>query len=240
MDLKEFYENVDVTFEGTIEGMGEIADGYKKWLSGLLDDIVQKLPDEYLPKNIHIYFSTLEKIIERWENPENPDYNRQKNSHFLKDIKRADKQWKSRAGGLRNVADIFKAWNEISRYANGCSTPTFRKEDNSLVMGCVIDIVIDRHTVFIPNDYQKGVIVHEIVEFTTKCAALKEHKDEIKKSEDIIKVLKKYLKAGSYPPSKEYDEHEEIVNREAKRLGFKKEIAVMEKGDITTDNIRRT
>ena len=27
IDLNEFYENVDVTFEGTIEGMGEIADG---------------------------------------------------------------------------------------------------------------------------------------------------------------------------------------------------------------------
>ena len=55
--------------------------GYKKWLSGLLDDIVQRLPDEYLPKDIHIYFSTLEKIIERWEDPENPDRDRQKNSH---------------------------------------------------------------------------------------------------------------------------------------------------------------
>ena len=55
------------------------------------------------------------------------------------------------------------------------------KKITSLVMGCIIDIVIDRHTVFIPDDYQKGVIVHEIVEFTTKGAALKEHKDEIKK-----------------------------------------------------------
>ena len=60
MDLKEFYQNVDVTFEGTIEGMGEIAVGYKKWLSGLLDDIVQRLPDEYFLSDLNtIHFLQL-------------------------------------------------------------------------------------------------------------------------------------------------------------------------------------
>ena len=237
MDLKEFYENVDVTFEGTIEGMGEIAVGYKKWLSGLLDDIVQRLPDEYLPKDIHIYFSTLEKIIERWEDPENPNRDRVE-PRYLESIKRADKQWKNLAGMIKNPKDLFKAWSEMPNFENGCSTPTFRNVDGSLVIGCIIDIVIDRHTVFRSDDYVKGVIIHEIVEFTTKGAVWKEHKDEIKKVEDIIKVIKKYLKSGYYPPSKEYAEHEEIVNREVKRLGFEKEVAVIEKGDITTDNIR--
>ena len=57
----------------------------------------------------------------------------------------------------------------------------------------------------------------------------RKHKGEIKKPEDVNQVLRKYLKSGYYPPSKEYAEHEVIVNREAKRLGFDKEIAVMEK-----------
>ena len=229
-DLNEFYENVDVTFEG------KKAEGYKELLSGLLDDIVQRLPDDDLFKTPgHIYFSTLEKIIERWEDPKNPHRVR---PQYLESIKHADKQWKNLADILRDTQSVLDAFREMSLYADGCSTPIFRNEDGYLVMEYIVDIVVDNRMMFRSDDYIKGTICHEIVEFTTKGIVFNEHKDEIKKIEDINKIFKKYLKSGSYPPSKEYDEHEEIVNREVKRLGFEKEIAVIEKGEITDDNIR--
>ena len=235
---KEFYQLVDVTFEGTIEGMGKIADGYKKWLFDLLDDIAQRLPDDIMmPKNIHIYFSTLEKIIERWEDPENPNRDRVE-PRYLESIKRADKQWKNLAGIIKNPKDLFEAWSEMPNFENGCSTPTFRNVDGLLIIGCIIDIVIDFRTMYRHPDYVKGVICHEIAEFTTKWNVLQEHKREIKKIADVKNVLRKYLKSGYLPPSKEYAEHEEIVNREAKRLGFEKEIAVMEKHEFIRYNFK--
>ena len=55
--------------------------------------------------------------------------------------------------------------------------------------------------IFRKSDYVKGVICHEIIEFTTKWNVWQEHKGEIKKPEDVNQVLRKYLKADNifYP-----------------------------------------
>ena len=114
----------------------------------------------------------------------------------------------------------------------------FFKKKSTRLLGFIIDIVVDARMTFRKDDYVKGIIAHEIIEFSTKYNVWKEHLDEIKEPEDFNKLVRKYLKSGYFPPSKEYDEHEEIVNKETKRLGFEKEISIMEKREITTENFR--
>ena len=241
VSTKKFYQNVDVTFEGVIPE----SDVLRKSLSDQLDVIVQRLPDEdVFNAHGHIYFSFPAEIIERWEhNPPSilgieavPD------PRYLELMKWIDNQlW-----GLRNIQDSDALYDALlsidwSKSPDGYCVPAAgwnRKKNCLKDIGYIIDIVIDFRTMYRHPDYVKGVICHEIAEFTTKWNVLQEHKREIKKIADVDNVLRKYLKSGYLPPSKEYAEHEEIVNREAKRLGFEKEIAVMEKQEFIRYNFK--
>jgi len=239
VDPNEFYEQVDVTFEG------KFATGAKKICSDWLDDIVQGLPDEDVFKVPgHIYFSSPAEIVERWEHnpPSILGVEAVADPRYLELMKWIDKQlW-----GLANIQDSDALYDALlsidwSKSPDGYCVPVAnwnRKKNRLQGIGYVIDIVIDPRTIFRHPDYVKGVICHEIVEFTTKWNVWQEHKHEIKKIADANKVLRKYLKSGYLPPSKEYYKHEVIVNREAKRLGFEKYIAVMEKHEIMRYNFK--
>ena len=239
LDPTKFYKHVDVTFEG------EYATGVKKICSDWLDIVVQGLPDEDAFKVPGaIYFSSPAEIVERWEHdpPSILGVEAIVDPRTLERMKWIDKQLL----GLANIQDsdaLYDAlrsidWNESP---DGYSVPVSqwnRKKNRLESFGYVIDIVIDLRTVYRHPDYVKGVICHELVEFSTKWNVLREHKHEIKKSSDVNHVIRKYLKSGYMPPSKQYYEHEEIVNREAKRLGFEKYIAVMEKHEIFPYNFK--
>ena len=113
-------------------------------------------------------------------------------------------------------------------YPDGyCVIPGFQlREDGSYSMPYVINILLDYRLAIRDENYMMGVIVHEFAEYTTKYYAVHNHLDEIKKPEDVVTVIKKYTKSGTAGTA-EYDEHEKIVNMEAKRLGYEKEIDAM-------------
>ena len=65
---------------------------------------------------------------------------------------------------------FFDAVCAMDDYADGYSVPVVLlcDEDGLTVIGYIIDIVIDPRLMFRYDDYVKGVICHEIIEFTTK------------------------------------------------------------------------
>ena len=215
---------------------GNYANGVKKFLQEMLDDIRQRLPDEDAFKTTGtIFFSSPEEILKRREN----------SSHLLpytEKMKELDEKLKLTAKqcGTDLVCTAKNLFE--SDFPDGVSVPDvnseFFKNKSLRHIGFTIDIVVDERMLFRRDEYVKGVIVHEIIEFSTKFNVWKEHLDEIKEQADVNKLVRKYLKSGYFPPSKEYDEHEEIVNNEANRLGFEKEISIMEKGELDTANIR--
>jgi hypothetical protein len=241
IDPAQFYDQVDVIFEGVMPE----SDDVRKHLSDDLAVIVQLLPDEDAFKAPGtIYFSFPEEIIERWEHnpPSILGEEAPVDPRYLEMMKRTDKKLRS----LTNIQDsdaLYDALRSIdwNGSPDGYSVPVSqwnRKKNRLESFGYVIDIVIDLRTIYRHPDYVKGVICHELVEFSTKWNVLREHKHEIKKFSDVKHVIRKYLKSGYMPPSKQYYEHEEIVNREAKRLGFEKYIAVMEKHEIFPYNFK--
>jgi hypothetical protein len=221
--------NIEINFEGSY------AIGVKKILQEILDDIRQRLPDEDAFKtNGIIFLSSPEEILKR-------DRLTEVGPQFMESMKQLDEKLKLAHVQCRDLVCLAKILFE-SGFPDGVSFPAvkteFLKHKSVRHIGFEIYIVVDQRMLFRSDDYVKGVIAHEIVEFSTKFNVWKEHLDEIKGSGDLQRLAEKHLKSGYFPPSKEYDEHEEIVNKEAKRLGFEKEISIMEKGEISTDNIR--
>ena len=232
LSLENFFNNVEIKFEG------ELANKMSNFLLKTLDDIVQRLPNENAFKSPGtIYFSTLDNIVKRRKS--GPI--RLKKTKYLQDIENAEKEWKNLAPIIGNNPDnLFDIVSTMREYPDGICFLDFyldSKDETSLKFD--IDIVIDHRIHCRNDDYIKGVIIHELVEYSTKYNVLEEHNDEVTAVEDIGLILKKYLKSGYYPPSKEYDEHEKIVNQEVKRLGFEKEISIMEKYEFTKENIQK-
>lgn len=223
-------DNIEVRFQGdqAIEG--------KEFLMGMLDDVRQRLPDEDAFKTSgQIFFSSPKEIIERWGTDIRVSQYIETMKHLYEKLKLAAKEC-----GHDPVCFVKILFED--GFPDGISVPDlkseFFKKKSLRHIGFIIDIVVDPRMMFRKPDYIKGVIAHEIIEFSTKYNVWKEHIDEIKEPEDFTKLIRKYLKSGYFPPSKEYDEHEEIVNKETKRLGFEKEISIMEKLEITTEIFR--
>ena len=79
------------------------------------------------------------------------------------------------------------------------------------------------------DDYIKGLLAHELSEMSCPYRILQENWDTLKKMEpaDRPVMYAKWTKADAVPESKEYQEHEDDINNEAIRLGFQKEIDVL-------------
>ena len=89
----------------------------------------------------------------------------------------------------------------------------------------VITIIVD-NLESKTDDYIKGLIAHELSEMSCPYRILQENWDTLKKMKPAARpvMYDKWTKANAVPESKEYQEHEDDINNEAIRLGFQKEI----------------
>ena len=247
MDLKEFYKHSEVKFIGRPEEVKEIErvlnrdiDEVEKILQSTFDKVVQCFPDEEdaLKQAGRIDFTTPQASIETWEQFMQ-DYGDDPGiARYVKWVSDAKKQWDYVSDTFISSGDIGFANFEISSKMlcpdGYCVVPGYQlREDGSWSMPYVINIILDYRLAIRGENYMMGVIVHEFAEYTTKYYAVHNHLDEIKKPEDLSTVIKKYTKSGT-SGTPEYEEHEKIVNMEAKRLGFEKEIdaMLMKVGDV--------
>ena len=83
------------------------------------------------------------------------------------------------------------------------------------------------------DDYIKGLIVHELSEFSYPFRMYMENWDSLKKMKPKARHVRENQLTISMddPGSKKYQEHEAEVNNEAIRLGFQKEIDALEVGN---------
>ena len=80
------------------------------------------------------------------------------------------------------------------------------------------------------DDYIKGLFAHEFAELSFPWRTIKEHRNELQKLRNKAKDVRinQLTKKDSQPGTPEYHEHEKLVNQEAVRLGFQKEITALE------------
>jgi len=238
-DLDKFYQFCKVSFAGDPDEVTRLTgfldpNKLEKILRGTLDKIVRRFPDgeDALEEKGQLLFCTPQASIECWE-----DVMKKIGSQpgiingYIKHLKFMKKEWENVKDTLRSREDIAIANQVIGSkiicpdgYCSMLGSEI--KPDGSLTSRYIINILLDERINIRSEDYLIGVIVHEFAEFTTKYYALQNHMEEIKTPEDHNRVIKKYTKSGA--SSEEYLEHEKIVNREAARLGFEKEIVAMD------------
>jgi len=93
----------------------------------------------------------------------------------------------------------------------------------------VITIIVD-NLESKTDDYIKGLIAHELSEMSCPYRILQENWDTLKKMKPAARpvMYAKWTKDNAVLGSKEYQEHEDDINNEAIRLGFQKEIEALE------------
>ena len=141
--------NIEVNFEGNY------ANGVKKFLQEMLDDIRRRLPDEDAFKTPGtIFFSSPEEIVRRRQSRFNT-------SQYIEKMKELDGKLKL-AGKCVDLICVFKTLYE-SDFPDGFSVPDINREfikTKSLRhIGFSIDIVVDQRMLFRGDAYVKGVIV---------------------------------------------------------------------------------
>ena len=80
------------------------------------------------------------------------------------------------------------------------------------------------------DEYIKGLFAHEFAELSFPWRIIKEHQNELQnlrlKAREVR--INQLTKKDSHPGTLDYEEHEKLVNQEARRLGFQKEIFALE------------
>ena len=218
VNTADFYKHVKVEFNGLEETRP-----LGKRLSRLLDEVVQRLPDEEQFKlHGHIEFCTRETFIEKCEGLIHEIGNVGGLQMNMNDVKRAMILWQ------QNVEPVDVAMGIIQPDPDGhCMVfPTFSKKTGDTNgsfydMSLIADLYEHR-----PDVYIRGVIAHELAEMSHKMIALRENIDSLRKMKPkaLNVMFQKITKTGMQAGSDEYKEHEKMVNREAIRLGFKKEM----------------
>ena len=168
-------------------------------LLSLLDEVVERLPDEEQFKITGmIRFDTRQTASEFW----------QQISH----------QW----GHAPDFSRVERDGN--CEYSFSYSD---RADDRYIITIIVNDL--DSRT----DDYIKGLIVHELSEMSYPSRKLQENWDSLKKMKPKARqvMMNKFTKSTGDTGSKEYQDHEDEVNNEARRLGFQKEIEALEVGN---------
>jgi len=239
VELEKFYQHCKVDFSGDPDEVSRLTyfsdpNVLEKKLRKTLDKIVERFPDgeEALEQYGEIIFCTPQATIDFWVEikkafPQSglPDF-------FLQHVKFMKKEWENIKDTLRASRDLIEEANNVIGSKGICPDGHCAmlgseiKPDGFVIAPYVIQILLDERINLRNEDYMIGVIAHEFAEFTTKYYALQNHMDEINSPEDHHAVIKKYTKSGTI--GEEYSEHEKIVNREAARLGFKKEIIAMD------------
>jgi len=98
-------------------------------------------------------------------------------------------------------------------------------ENSIFIITIIVDNLESRS-----DDYLKGLIAHELSEMSYIWNAVQKEKPTLMKMKPKARQIKmdQITQQNTEPGSKEYDEHEKNVNDEARRLGFQKEIDVLE------------
>ncbi len=98
-------------------------------------------------------------------------------------------------------------------------------ENSIFIITIIVDNLESRS-----DDYLKGLIAHELSEMSYIWNAVQKEKPTLMKMKPKARQIKmdQITQQNTEPCSKEYDEHEKNVNDEARRLGFQKEIDVLE------------
>ncbi len=219
VNTADFYKKVMVEFNG----LEETSPLTKARLLHLLDEVVQRLPDEQQFKlQGHIEFCTRETFIVKCEGLIHEFGNVGGLQMNMNDVKRAMILWQ------QNVEPVDVAMGIIQPDPDGhCMVfPTFSKKTGDTSgsfydMSLIVDLYEHRSDIYI-----RGVIAHELAEMSHKMIALRENMDSLRKMKPkaLNVMFQKITKTGMQAGSDEYKEHEKMVNREAIRLGFQKEM----------------
>ena len=177
-----------------------------KRIMSLLDEVVERLPDEEQFKiKCRLIIFPRQIVMELW--------------------KRYSPNWKI-AGPDFNLDLVGNC-----QYQPAGSFDNMRKLDRAADW-YVITIIVD-NLESKTDDYIKGLIVHELSEMSYTCRKLLENLDSFKKMKPKARQVRMYqlTKSMDDPGSKKYQEHEAEVNNVAIGLGFQKEIDALEVGN---------
>ena len=191
VNTADFYKHTVVICDGS--------QPIEKRIRSLLDEVVERLPDEEQFKIAGLILITTEQTaMELWNvwrhqwKISGPDFN-------LNLVGNCQYQ---PAGSFENLDKADRA------------------DDHYIIT--IIQEKLESKT----DDYIKGLIVHELSEMSYPYRKLVEKWDLLKKMKPKARpvMYDKWTKDNAVLGSKEYQEHEVEVNNEAIRLGFQKEI----------------
>ena len=191
VNTADFYKHTDVICDRS--------EPIVKRIMSLLDEVVERLPDEEQFKITGlIVIDTKQIAMGLWNiwrhqwNTAGPDFN-------LDLVGNCQYQ---PAGSFDNMRKLDRAadWYVITIIVDNLESKT--------------------------DDYIKGLIAHELSEMSCPYRMLQENWDTLKKMKSAARpvMYDKWTKANAVLGSKEYQEHEDDINNEAIRLGFQKEI----------------
>ena len=190
VNTADFYKHTEIMSEKNLLG---------KRIRSLLDEVVERLPDEEQFKiKCRLIIFPRQIVMELW--------------------KRYSPIWKI-AGPDFNLDLVGNC-----QYQPAGSFYNMRKLDRAADW-YVITIIVD-NLESKTDDYIKGLIAHELSEMSCPYRMLQENWDMLKKMKPAARpvMYDKWTKANAVLGSKEYQEHEDDINNEAIRLGFQKEI----------------
>ena len=197
--LNEFYKNVQVICNREVP-LG-------KRLISLLEEVIQRLPDE-------------------------PQFKASVNSLFLFENRYGATEFWNKMGPKWGHAPTLARRNkdgEVVALRDGNCEFAFLENNSQLGVTYIITIVVDEldgRT----DGYIKGLIVHELSEMSSMFRIVQKNFDELNKMKPKARqvMMNKLTKSTDDADSEEYQKHEEEVNNEARRLGFEKEIDALE------------
>jgi len=222
LDPIKFYKHVEVKFKGIEEDSN-----LGKRLSRLLDEVVQKLPDEEQFCIVHaIWLHTKESFIESGEEFLRKDPHASSVKQTIDELKTSMMLWQ------QNTDPVCKALKEIGSGPDGFCLfyPIWRakKQGDMSDSDCAISLIVDYYE-YRTDDYIMGVIAHELAEMSYKWIIMKKETPNLMKMKNKGRSfkLRQMWQTGLPGGSDEYYKHEELPNNEARRLGFGKEIDEM-------------
>ena len=168
----------------------------------LFEEIIQRLPDEE-------QFQILGNFA----------------IHYRKEIV---EYWSKIGPVIKPLVGVIPNFTVINRDGN-C---TYALGDSIAHSFYYLTVVIDKFPQK-SDDYIKGLFAHEFAELSFPWRTIKEYQNELQKLGNKAREIRinQLTKKNSQPGTSEYHEHEKLVNQEAGRLGFQKEIAALENKD---------
>ncbi len=191
---------VDVEeFYSRIKVFGDLQDPVIQKVKPLFEEVIQRLPDEE-QFQIEGHF-----II-----------------HYRKEV---IKYWKINGPSLKLLLGTLPDFTITNRDGN-CAYALDDSIDHSIYY---LTIVLDKLSQK-SDDYIRGLFAHEFAELSFPWRVIKEHETELQKLKPLERNVRinQLTKKDAQTGTLEYQEHENLVNQEAIRLGFEKEIKELE------------